>query len=274
VSGPRGERPKRSRDGIEDLSAEDVERRILGLESDATKSRLATAREKAAAAAAQEAEAAEARAAAAAARAAAPSGWDDPAGVTDAADAAPTVVVPTPAIEELAIAVATEPAPGKVRRLSRDAPRVTRRRLLTRDTSTIIAGGLLALAFGRFLLGPAGLISPTPTVDSSQVAVIGSDEPLPFYSGGVGPTLGGLVDPSLGLEATPTLIPVITLPPGATPAPTPKATPRPTAPPTGAPALVVSTAPCRTCPPHCPSIAWTAPSTRRPASSSGRSRAS
>jgi hypothetical protein len=122
----------------------------------------------------------------------------------------------------------------------------TRRRLLWRDSATILIGVVVALLVVRFVLpsGPAtadASPSPGPTglveIASSTLSATPSDMPAP--------TLGNVVPPSLHLDATPTPIPVITLPPatlrpGQTPGPTPKPTPKPTGVPTPSPAPTVA----------------------------------
>ncbi|HYK94557.1 MAG TPA: hypothetical protein VE011_01665 [Candidatus Dormibacteraeota bacterium] len=109
-------------------------------------------------------------------------------------------------------------------------PRVTidPRRLLWRDSATILIGVVLALLVAQTLLpgtGPVPAGSPTPA--PSGIA-IGSF--LPQASPGPGETFGPIIDPSLGIDATPTPIPVIT--PGPTRKPSPKPTPKPTPGPT------------------------------------------
>jgi hypothetical protein len=89
----------------------------------------------------------------------------------------------------------------------------TRRRVLWRDTATILIGVVLALLAVRFLL-PSG--SPTaggsPSPDASSVIVAASPTPTALLLPPI-PTIGQIVNPSLNLRATPTPIPVITLPP-------------------------------------------------------------
>ncbi len=86
-----------------------------------------------------------------------------------------------------------------------------RRRVLWRDTATILIGVVLALLAVRFLL-PSG--SPTaggsPSPDASSVIVAASPTPTEVLPTSI-PTIGPVVDPKL--RATPTPIPVITLPP-------------------------------------------------------------
>jgi hypothetical protein len=136
------------------------------------------------------------------------------------------------AVPSAAVAVATEPV----------AYGTTRRRVLWRDSATILIGIVVALLVVRFVLpaGPASAVdSPSPedtslvAVASATVSTTATDTPPP--------TLGNVVPPSLHLDATPTPIPVITLPPatprpeptptlrpGQTPAPTPSRTATPT----------------------------------------------
>lgn len=142
-----------------------------------------------------------------------------------------------------------------------------RRLVLWRDSATILIFVILALLAARFLLpGNTGIASATETPGTSAI-LVGS---LPAQTGlnfSAPPTLGNVVNPSLGLDATPTPVPIITLPPptptpvptptlapGATPKPssTPKITPRPsrtptpthTPAPTAAPPLAGFTNPC------------------------------
>jgi PKD domain len=122
--------------------------------------------------------------------------------------------------------------PVRVRAARRERARyvgATRRRVLWRDSAIILIGVVLALLAVRFLL-PSG--SPTadgsPSPDPSSIIAAASPTPTALLLTPI-PTIGQIVNPSLNLRATPTPIPVITLPP-ATPRPTlaPGATPRPT----------------------------------------------
>jgi hypothetical protein len=147
-------------------------------------------------------------------------------------------------VRRTAVTAATEPV----------AYATTRRRVLWRDSATILIGVVVALLVVRFLLpsGPATAeASPSPE-DTGLVAIASSTlAPTPTDTTLV--TFGNVVPPSLHLDATPTPIPVITLPPptprpqptptlkpGQTPGPTatpgPKATPKPT--PTPPPVVV------------------------------------
>jgi hypothetical protein len=103
-----------------------------------------------------------------------------------------------------------------------------RRRVLWRDSATILIGVVLALLAARFLI-PAGpstaLGSPSPA-DTGLVAAASptdtpTDSPSPAPSATPIPT-GVVVPTGLHLDATPTPIPVITLPP---PTPRPSTTP-------------------------------------------------
>lgn len=119
-----------------------------------------------------------------------------------------------------------------------------RRRVLWRDSATILVGVVLALLAARFLLpgdnGPAA----SPSAGQTQVAV-GSLPGGTQILFSAPPTIGGGVVPTgLHLEATPTPPPVITLPPATprprpTPSPTPKpgTTPNPTVNPTVKPTV-------------------------------------
>ena len=117
---------------------------------------------------------------------------------------------------------------------------VNRRRILWRDSAFILIGVVVALLLAQFLLpGDGGTGSDDPT-DLQTGAALG----LTFAPRTLAPgeTLGPILDPGLGIDATPTPIPVITLGPppkptptlkpgetaGPTPSPTPRITPRPT----------------------------------------------
>lgn len=102
-----------------------------------------------------------------------------------------------------------------------------------RDTLTILGGALLAVILGNLAgYGAAvgDLASPTPE-DSSTIIGGGSLPPVVTFA----PieTLGEIVDPTVGFEASPTPIPVITL--GPSPSPTPRQTTRPSAAPSRTP---------------------------------------
>lgn len=114
-------------------------------------------------------------------------------------------------VRRSAIAPATEPVPSAT----------TRRRVLWRDSATILIGVVLALLVVRYVLpsssAPGGG-SPSP----QDTGLIALDSPTPS-SGAIDtsvPTIGNVVPSGLHLDATPTLIPVITLPP-RTPIPGP-----------------------------------------------------
>ena len=98
-----------------------------------------------------------------------------------------------------------------------------RRRLLWRDSATILMGVVVALLVFQ-LLGPTpgGPLSSSESDFPSAVA-IGSVGPPATLAPGV--TVGPILDPSLAIDASPTPIPVIT------PGPTPTAGPTPTPPP-------------------------------------------
>lgn len=127
-----------------------------------------------------------------------------------------------------------------------------RRAILWRDSATILVFVIVALLAARFLLGGGnnGIATASPTPPPSGIEVTQAPIDSGFLFTPV-PTLGDVVDPSSRINATPTPIPVITLPPatprpkptptlapGATPKPTPKPTtaptPGPTAPPVAA----------------------------------------
>lgn len=104
-----------------------------------------------------------------------------------------------------------------------------------RDTLTILGGALLAVILGN-LAGfgaPVGdLSSPTPE-DSSTIIGGGSLPPRVTFP----PidTLGGVVNPTVGFEVTPTPIPIITLGPSASPSPSPSPSVKPTVKPSAKP---------------------------------------
>jgi hypothetical protein len=145
-------------------------------------------------------------------------------------------------------------APAPVTRVTR-APRQTidRRRLLWRDSATILIAVTVALlAFQAF--GPANGILPagSATPEPSGVA-IGSFQPPATLA--PGETFGPIIDPSLGIDATPTPIPVITMGPSPSPSPSPSLSPsppmspKPSTRPTPKPSTHPSSAPTPTPPP-------------------------
>lgn len=109
---------------------------------------------------------------------------------------------------------------------------VHRKRILWRDSAIILIGVVIALLVAQFLLPrTTGTVSGEPS-DYASGMVIGSyGAPRTLAPG---ETFGPILDPSLGIDATPTPIPAITLgptrkpDPAATPAPTPRLTPAPT----------------------------------------------
>ncbi len=118
----------------------------------------------------------------------------------------------------------------------------TRRRILWRDSATILTGVVLALFAARFLLpsDPASALG-SPSPEDTGLVALASPTPTPTPTDPGPATIGPVVPPSLHLDATPTPIPVITLPPatprptptptlkpGQTPGPTPSKTPTPT----------------------------------------------
>lgn len=94
--------------------------------------------------------------------------------------------------------------------------------VLWRDSATILVGVVLALLGAQVFL-PKGNGGPTDSGDLSSGVVIGSLPP--GYSLPPGVTFGPILNPSLGIDATPTPIPVITLGP-ETPSPSAKPTPK------------------------------------------------
>lgn len=95
-----------------------------------------------------------------------------------------------------------------------------RRRILWWDSATIVAGVVLSLLALQVLGAPAAGPLPTesPSPEASDVAVRTLAPPA---SRSPAATLGPIVDPSLGLDATPTPVPLITLGPTPRPTPTP-----------------------------------------------------
>jgi hypothetical protein len=88
----------------------------------------------------------------------------------------------------------------------------TTRWALFRDTATIVGGGLLAIAAFQLLSGGTPGASPGFSVPPDQTGVVvGSLDVGPTQPPAV--TLGPVVNPSVNIEATPTPVPVITLPP-------------------------------------------------------------
>jgi hypothetical protein len=134
--------------------------------------------------------------------------------------------------------------------------RVTARRTVARDTLTILGGALLAVIAGN-LAGFSGLVgdlaSPTPE-DTSTIIGGGSLPPRPTFP--PVDTLGPIVNPTVGFEATPTPIPIITLGPTESPSPStsvgpstkpsvkPSAKPSPTAVPSPTPIQAVAAFSC------------------------------
>jgi hypothetical protein len=175
-------------------------------------------------------------------------------------DAAGVAGAPILTEEEVEARIGLHPAaPTSVRRPLGPEPEAvhhvtTRRRLLWRDSATILLGVVVALLAVRFLLpsGPAAAIA-SPSADASGLVALASPSPTAPVLDTSFPTFGNVVPPSLNLDATPTPIPVITLPPrtptpaptatpapGTTPRPTPHPTPRPTPTPTPKPSPPVA----------------------------------
>jgi hypothetical protein len=126
--------------------------------------------------------------------------------------------------------------------LSPEETRVEAKRLLWRDSAIILIGIVLALLVAQFVPGPApGLVADQTASASGPGA---GETGAPGDSTAPGATVGPVVDPSLGIDATQPPIAPITLPPtgtfepDATADPTPRPTKKPTstiAPPTPAP---------------------------------------
>lgn len=99
----------------------------------------------------------------------------------------------------------------------------SRRRVLWRDSATILIAVVVSLLAYQLLAPPATApISGDPSSDPSAVVVIVTAAPRSFAPG---ETFGPIIDPNLGIDATPTPIPVITLGPTRKPGPTPTAKP-------------------------------------------------
>jgi cell division septation protein DedD len=121
-----------------------------------------------------------------------------------------------------AVPFADDRAPTQV--VVADDPADDRRRLLWRDSATILIGVVIALLVGQSLF-PQGIGSPaaSPTDLPSGVEIGTFGPPVSLAPG---QTFGPIIDPSLGIDATPTPIPVITM--GPTPSPSPTPAPSPT----------------------------------------------
>lgn len=131
-----------------------------------------------------------------------------------------------------------------------------RRRILWRDSATILIGLILAiLAFQTFAPGGVGTAAASGSPIPSGVSIGTLPPPISLPPG---ITFGPIVDPSLGVDATPTPIPVITL--GPSPSPSPSPSPEPTPTPTRKPPPKPSTAPATsTAPSTAPSPSPTEP---------------
>ena len=118
-----------------------------------------------------------------------------------------------------------------------------RRRQLWRDSATILIGVVLVLLLGQTFFpqvasGPGE--SPTPLPSTVDIGSFGPPVSLP-----PGATFGPIIDPSLGIDRTPTPIPVITMGPTPTPSPSPEpsATKKPSPKPTTKPSVKPSAGP-------------------------------
>jgi hypothetical protein len=110
----------------------------------------------------------------------------------------------------------------------REEAALERRRQLWRDSATILSAVIVALLVFQLLGGLSGALpgaspSPSPAGQGTESEGIGP-------SLAPGQSLAPIVDPGLGIDATPRPVPRRTLPPTGTHAPTlpPVATPRPT----------------------------------------------
>lgn len=135
---------------------------------------------------------------------------------------------PAPVVEPELTLFEADPAlallPQRVEAVRRDRlAQDDRRRQLWRDSSLILICVVLALIVGQTLApsqtaGPDG--SPTPLPSTIAIGSVG-----PPVSIAPGATFGPIINPSLGIDATPTPIPVITMGPTQTPSPSPTPTP-------------------------------------------------
>jgi outer membrane biosynthesis protein TonB len=105
--------------------------------------------------------------------------------------------------------------------------RAERRRLLWRDSATILIGVVIALLIGQMLF-PQGIASPGASASELPSGVaIGTFGPPITLPPGI--TIGPIIDPSLAIDASPTPIPVITMGPTPTPEPSPSPSIKPSA---------------------------------------------
>ena len=112
--------------------------------------------------------------------------------------------------------------PAETVRVVADAERrAERRRLLWRDSATILIGVVIALLVGQMIF-PQNVGTPIQTSGEIPSGInIGSTGRS--FSLPPGVTFGPIIDPSLAIDATGTPIPVITM--GPTPTPGPSASP-------------------------------------------------
>ena len=120
---------------------------------------------------------------------------------------------------EAAWHAAPEPVDASGPRRAAPGP-LDRRRILWWDSATLVAGVVLSLLALQLLGAPAAGPLPTESAsaEASDVAVRTLAPPASVPPAA---TLGPVVDPSLGLDATPTPVPLITLGPTPRPTPTP-----------------------------------------------------
>lgn len=147
---------------------------------------------------------------------------------------------------------------------------VNRRRILWRDSAFILIGVVVALLLAQIMLprdGGTGADDPTDFMTGAALGLTSAPR-TPAPGDTFGP-IGPILDPSLGIDATPPVItlgptrrptPIPSAAPGATPAPTPRITPRPsptpppppTAPPTAVPTPEITPPP----PPPAAGFSW------------------
>lgn len=139
-------------------------------------------------------------------------------------------------------------------RVSPGRPAIDRRRLLWRDSATILIGLVAALLVAQVYaptigIVPVGSQSPEP----SAIAIGTFGPPVTLAPG---ETFGNIIDPSLGIDATPTPIPVITLGPTPTAGPSPSPSTKPSTKPSPKPTPKPTPGPTETPAPPVASFSW------------------